>query len=273
MRATKDAVHDFWNKSSCGEELYLQGATREGYDSQLRTRYALEPEILDFAEFHRWQGRRVLEIGVGLGADHQMFAQAGALLNGIDLTERAIGHVRRRLEILGLRSELAVGDAEALPFADNTFDMVYSWGVLHHTPDTPKAIREVHRVLKPGGHARIMIYHKHSMVGYMLWMRYALLRGRPWTGLKEIYANHLESPGTQAFSIRKAREFMRAFADVRIESHLGHGDLLTSQAGVRHRGTLLSVARLLWPRWFIKTFLKRHGLFMCIWGRKPAGPA
>jgi ubiquinone/menaquinone biosynthesis C-methylase UbiE len=102
---------------------------------------------------------------VGLGADHQRFAEVGADLYGIDLTERAVEHTRRRLAMFGLASHLFVGDAEALSFPDGYFDVVYSWGVLHHTPDTPKAVSEMYRVLKPGGTARIMLYHKWSLVG------------------------------------------------------------------------------------------------------------
>ena len=94
---------------------------------------------------------KVLEIGVGLGADHHQFAAAGAELFGIDLTERAIAHTQHRLTVFGLKSDLAVGDAENLNFPDESFDKVYSWGVLHHSPDTPKAIAEVWRVLKRGG--------------------------------------------------------------------------------------------------------------------------
>ena len=96
--------------------------------------------------------------------------------------------------------------------------MVYSWGVLHHSPDTPKAVSEVFRVLKNGGNARIMIYHKWSMVGYMLWVRYALLRLRPWITLREIYARYLESPGTKAYSLAEARQLFSEFRDVTIKT-------------------------------------------------------
>ncbi len=78
------------------------------------------------------KGLKVLEVGVGLGADHQQFADAGAELYGIDLTEKAVEHTRKRLAYLGLESNLSVGDAEDLDFPDESFDLVYSWGVLHH---------------------------------------------------------------------------------------------------------------------------------------------
>ena len=148
MTNAKEAVREFWNQAACGEALYLADAGQAGYAMQAKTRYALEPYIADFAGFAESQALRVLKIGVGLGADHQQFAEAGADLWGIDLTERAIEHTCRRLEAFGLTSRLAVGDAENLDFPDESFDRVYSWGVLHHSPDPPKAIAEVWRVLK-----------------------------------------------------------------------------------------------------------------------------
>lgn len=211
----------------------------------------------------------MLEIGVGLGADHQRFAEAGAELYGIDLTSRAVEHSQRRLELFGLSSCLAVGDAENLAFEDESFDWVYSWGVLHHSPDTPRAIQEVFRVLKREGVAKIMIYHKWSMVGVMLWLRYALLAGRPWRSLRSIYAEHLESPGTKAYSIVEARKLFADFADVKIVTPLGHGDLLESDVGQRHRGAALTLAKKLWPRWFLRRFLPSAGLFMMIEAKKP----
>ncbi len=141
----------------------------------------------------------MLEIGVGLGSDDQRFAGSGALLSGMDLTERALEHTQRRSVLFGLSSELAVGDAERLPFEDKTFDIVHPWGVLHHSPDTPRADSEVYRVLKAGGKALILVYHKWGMVGVMLWICYALLAGRAWRGRRSIYAEHLESPVTKAY--------------------------------------------------------------------------
>jgi SAM-dependent methyltransferase len=260
----KSAVHDFWNEASCGERLYLDTTDRAGYTQQARQRYELEPFIPSFAEFEAWCGKRVLEIGVGLGADHQRFAEAGALLTGIDLTPRAVEHTRRRLATCGLTSQLSGGDAESLQFPDSSFDLVYSWGVIHHSPDTPEVVREIHRVLRSGGTAKIMVYHTWSMVGFMLWARYALLAGRPWRPLSDIYSAHLESPGTKAYSRREATRLFSDFSSVSIQTVLSHGDLLSSEAGQRHHGAALSIARKLWPRSLIKVFLPRCGLFMLI---------
>ena len=262
MNTDKQAVHDFWNAASCGESLYLRGTETRAYADQAAKRYELEPYILSFADFPAARDRDVLEIGVGLGADHQRFAEAGARLVGVDLTERAVAHTGQRLAAFGLNSKLQTADAENLPFEAGSFDMVYSWGVLHHSPNTSKAIDEVWRVLRPGGSARIMVYHTHSMVGYMLWIRYALLAGRPGRTLAEIYSAHLESPGTKAYTPEQARALLGRFSKVEVTTVLTHGDLLTSDAGQRHRGVLLMIAKAMWPRWLIRTFLPRHGLFL-----------
>ena len=269
METDKQAVADYWGQASCGER-YSTGRTRlSRLDSQAEERYRLEPYIRDFADFPAASGKRVLEIGVGMGADHLEFAKAQpALLIGIDLTERAVEFTRDRLELHGFVPAVQVADAEELPFRDGYFDIVYSYGVLHHSPDTPRAIREVYRVLAPGGVGRIMIYHRYSMVGYLLWLRYGLLAGAPSRPLREIYSRYLESPGTQAFTKEEALEMFRHFRTVSISTPLGFGDLLQGEVGQRHRGLLLSLTKRLYPRWLIKKLFPDHGLGMMIRAEK-----
>lgn len=267
------AVATHWEAASCGEELYLQGSALDAYEYHASQRYRLEPCIVRFADFERHRGERVLEIGVGMGADHRRFAEAGADLAGIDLTDRAVQHVRRQFELAGLRSDLRTGSAEALDFASESFDLVYAWGVLHHTPDTLGAVREIHRVLRPGGEAKVMVYHKHSMVGYMLWLRYALARGKPRTSLAAIYAQHLESPGTKAYTVDQARFLFKDFEVIAAHTELTHADLLTSAVGQGHRGAALGLAQRIWPRRLIKRFFVTHGLFLLVHARKPTLPS
>src|SRR3990172_1171330 len=136
----KKSVKDYWEQEPCGSSAASsQKYTREYFDEIESYRYRVEPFIPEFAEFERFQGKKVLEIGVGAGTDHVRFARAGALLSGIDLTEEGVEMVKRRLAHEGLQSDLRRADAESLPFDDNTFDLVYSWGALHHTPDTEKS--------------------------------------------------------------------------------------------------------------------------------------
>ncbi len=268
MVSSKELVRQFWEEASCGEKLYLSDLSREDFLRQAEIRYELEPFIPDFAEFEKYCGKKVLEIGVGLGADHQRFAESGAELHGIDLTRRAVDHVLHRFRVMGLSSDLSVGDAENLGFPDETFDLVYSWGVIHHSPDTGTAAREILRVLRPGGEFKVMVYHRDSFVGYMLWLRYALMKLRPFMTLDQIYARYLESPGTKAYSVAEARSLFSGAAEIDIRNILTHGDLLISEAGQGHKGLVLSAARTIWPRFLIRRFFEGHGLFMLIRGRK-----
>lgn len=265
----KDAVRDYWDEASCGEVYALGENTRERLRAQARSRYELEPYIFEFARFGEARGKDVLEIGVGMGADHAEWAKAQPRsLTGIDLTPRAVEFTRTRLAYEGLSADVRVADAEKLPFPDAAFDLVYSWGVLHHSPDTARALDEVRRVLRPGGSARLMIYHKHSLVGYMLWLRYALFTGRPCLSLEQVYARHLESPGTKAFTLSETCAMLGGFRNVRVRSQLSFGDLLQGAVGQRHGGLLLRAAKRLWPRWLVRRVFPRRGLLLLIEAEK-----
>lgn len=261
----KASVGAFWERASCGE-MYADGTTeRDRYEAQARARYQMEPFIFPFARFAEGAGKDVLEIGVGMGADHLEWARARPRrLTGVDLTERAAEHTRRRLSLYGFEPDVRTADAERLPFDDASFDIVYSWGVLHHTPDTPRAIQEVWRVLRPGGTARVMVYHTHSIVGYMLWARYGLLAGKPGRSLADVYASHLESPGTKAYTPEQARQLFGRFSRVTTSIELSNGDLLEGGAGQQHQGAALSLARRVWPRGLIRRMGRGRGLFLLI---------
>ena len=252
----KNDIHEFWNESSCGEKLFLEGFSKDDYLSQSRIRYELEPEILSLGQFESFKNKKTLEIGVGLGSDHKLLAQNGAMLTGIDLTDRAVGHTKRRFELLGLTSDLSVADAENLPFEDGSFEMIYSWGVIHHSPKTPKAVDEIHRVLMKSGKCKIMIYHKYSLVGFMLWLRYGLFAFRPFIGLNKIYHQYLESPGTKAYSYKEASKLFQKFKINSISSPLTHGDLLNSKAGQRHEGKALNLLEKCGRELFLRFLLK-----------------
>lgn len=210
----KDDVRAFWELQACGERY---GAEHD------RIRYELEPEILRFADFGAATGKRVLEIGVGMGADVVRWARAGADVTGVDITERAVGITRRRLAEEGLQAKIQVSDAEALPFNDAHFDIVYSWGVLHHTPDPVRAMYEAQRVLAPGGRLKLMLYHRRSWVALAAWARFCLLRGKPLASLRDAVA-HVESPGTHAFTATEVRTILTLTANVSIKPTLTRWD-------------------------------------------------
>jgi 2-polyprenyl-3-methyl-5-hydroxy-6-metoxy-1,4-benzoquinol methylase len=159
----KERVRAFWQEHPCGTKFSdAEMGTREFFDRVEAHRYGKEWHIPMAADFSSTRGLKVLEIGCGLGTDGAQFAKAGANYTGIDLTEASIELAGKRFELSGLQGEFRVADAEKLNFANETFDLVYSHGVLHHTPDTGMAVREIHRVLKPGGRAMVMLYHRDS---------------------------------------------------------------------------------------------------------------
>jgi hypothetical protein len=114
-----------------------------------------------------------------------------------------------------------------------------------------------------------MVYHKWSLVGFMLWLRYALGMGNPFVSLAHIYSNYLESPGTKAFTKEQCNELFPDAINLNASIQLTHGDLLESQAGQRHKGIILSMVRFIWPRWYLRRFARDYGLFLLLGGEKP----
>jgi ubiquinone/menaquinone biosynthesis C-methylase UbiE len=180
MSNTKPAVENvraFWNTEACGTHFVETFTdTRDFYEKFREHRYRTEWHLLHLVPFAEARGRKVLEIGIGNGADGAMFALNGAIYTGADLTTAALEATRRHFEVLGLAGEFKQENAEKLSFADESFDWVYSHGVLHHTPNTAVALSEVWRVLKPGGRAIVMLYHKHSFNYWVRIMTYMRLR-------------------------------------------------------------------------------------------------
>jgi ubiquinone/menaquinone biosynthesis C-methylase UbiE len=163
----KHAVRSFWDAQPCGSKFANQQlGTREFFQAIEQHRYSHEPHTAEMAAFETAKGKRLLEIGCGLGTDAARFVQAGAEYVGLDLSATSAGWARKNLQLRQLPARWLISDAENLPFGDSIFDVVYSSGVLHHTPNFTAAVSEIHRVLRPGGRAIVMIYHKHSLNYY-----------------------------------------------------------------------------------------------------------
>lgn len=206
----KQEVKKYWNQAACGTEFIDQKKySREYFKAIEAFRYSIEPEIFAFAQFSRFHGKKVLEVGVGAGTDFVQWVRAGAIAYGVDLTEEAINHVNHRLTINNLKAaEVTIGDAENLPYENNSFDLVYSWGVIHHSPDTFKSLEELVRVTKPGGTIKLMIYNRSSLYAFYQYLRHALLRGKPFKSFRNVLYYHQESLGTQAFTFKEAQKMI-----------------------------------------------------------------
>ena len=124
--------------------------------------------------YERYRGRRVLEVGCGQGGMAALWAERGAQLTAVDLNPDAIAATRERFAQRQLQGEIRQVDARQLPFADGTFDFAYSWGVLHHSPDLPRSVGELMRVLRPGGEFGVMLYHRRSL---LYWYQILFLEG------------------------------------------------------------------------------------------------
>lgn len=220
----KREVQAYWDAHPCGTQFTdLEWGSREFFEQVETFRYTLQPFMRRMIGFEKYRGKRLLEIGCGLGTDLLQFARGGARVTGIDLTPASIELARKRFSLYGVKGDLQVADAEHLPFPDGSFDVVYSFGVLHHTPDTQRAIDEVFRVLKPGGEMILMLYHKHSwhvLAGVPLTAIAQWLRGRAASGSAEewvrIYDGR-DNPLGKAYTKSEVRTMAGRFRNLRFE--------------------------------------------------------
>ena len=218
--AVNSEVRRYWEAQPCGTgQAVTQDArahTPEWYERVEEHRYRLEPYIHAVAQFSRYHGKRVLEIGVGAGTDHVQWARAGAECFGVDLTDAAIATTREHLALHGLDSTLQRLDAETLPFGDAGFDAVYSWGVIHHSEHPKAIVAEARRVLRPGGVFIGMVYARHSVVALKVWLKSALLRGRPWRTFADVLRHHMESIGTKGYTPAEVEALLSGFRHVEL---------------------------------------------------------
>jgi len=225
----KQKVISYWNQEPCGTHwVQSEKYSRRYFDEIEDYRYKKEPEIFSFAQFSRFNGKRVLEVGIGAGTDFLQWVRSGAEAYGIDITPESIKHVEKRLDVYGLKAKsIQVADAEKLPFSSDFFDLIYSFGVLHHTPDTSKALSEVVRCVKPGGRAKIMLYNRNSLNTFYLWIWHALLKGRPWKGFASCLYHHMESVGTKGYTPNEVKAMLNipGVSNLTIKRQLTYYDL------------------------------------------------
>jgi ubiquinone/menaquinone biosynthesis C-methylase UbiE len=177
--------------------------TREFFQQLDEYRYDKLNYLLRLIDFSSYRGKDVLEVGCGAGIDLVRFARAGAKVTGIDLSKMAIDLAYKNFEQREQNADLRVMNGERMHFADNTFDVVYAHGVLQYTADTKKMIAEIHRVLKPGGEAIMMVYNKHSWLNLM-------------RNVTNVPLEHEDAPVLKKFSASELKQLLRPFQDYRI---------------------------------------------------------
>lgn len=260
----KESVRAHWEAETCGTRGVEGGDRRAFFDQIERERYEWEPYIKTFARFERGRGKRVLEVGVGAGTDFVNWVRNGAVATGVDLTERGVELTRERLALEGLSAEVMRADAESLPFESNTFDVVYSYGVLHHSPHTVRAIGEVYRVLKPGGTALVMVYHLRSWTTLMLWGLHGVAKGQPFKSPRRAVYDNLESPGTKVYTVGEARALFGDFSSARVWTQLAFGDLLKFRLSDKYRSPLHRALFKLYPRPLVEALGDRFGTCLMV---------
>ena len=198
-------IQRYWNTRIHDLEMTDQEVGTLGFFDDLdeyrfdKLRYL--PQLVDFGGF---SNQTLLEVGCGIGTDLVRFARGGARATGVDLSQTAIGLAARNVELHGLKPvELQVGNGEALPYPDNTFDHVYAHGVIQYTADPAQLVRECHRVLRPGGTGIFMVYNRLSWLNAL-------------SKVMKVKLEHEDAPCLRLFSIAEFRGLLAPFADVRI---------------------------------------------------------
>lgn len=260
----KQQVFRYWNVASCGTEfIEHEKYSKEYFEAIEHFRYTIEPEIHSFAQFSRAHGKKVLEVGVGAGTDFLQWIRSGAQAYGIDLTQEAITNVQKRLALYNLAAQqVSVADAEQLPYHDNFFDIVYSWGVIHHSPDTFKCMQEIVRVCKPGGTIKVMIYNRHSLFAYYRYILTALCKGKPWRSLKKVLWYDQESLGTKAYTHKEIQQWLKNLPVecIALHSPATAHDLLYYKSKQYQFLARLAANLLGWHRcgWFMMLTLRKY---------------
>jgi len=176
-------VRAYWNRRPCNiRHSSLPVGGRAYFDEVEERKYFVEPHIPAFADFGMWKDRKVLEIGCGIGTDTINFARAGAEVTAVDLSSESLAVARKRAEVFGLEARIRFYEANVERLADTVtvepYDLVYSFGVIHHTPDPEAALRSLRCYLAPDGQLRIMMYYRYSWK--VLWLLFTEGHGRFW---------------------------------------------------------------------------------------------
>jgi ubiquinone/menaquinone biosynthesis C-methylase UbiE len=214
--------------------------------------------------FDRLGGRSVLEIGCGMGSHAELLAKSGCRLTCIDLTDRAVANTARRLALHGLPSAVRQMDAEQMTFADSEFDFVWSWGVIHHSSNTDRALEQIYRVLKPGGELRFMVYHRRSVSGFYSLVR-GLASGKFFRGMSaaDVLSGYTDGYLARFYTSHELRELLLRCGFSRIETRiLGQKSELLPLPGNGAIGNFKRDLLRIFPDPLAELVLSRFGYFL-----------
>lgn len=227
-RTPLSAVEKYWNERPCNiRHSRKEIGTREYFDEVERRKYMVEPHIPQFADFERWRGKKVLEIGCGIGTDTINFARAGAEITSVDLSEQSLAVARQRARVFGFEDRIRFIQADAEHLGDfvpaEAYDLIYSFGVIHHTPHPERVLAQLPRFTKPDTTVKIMVYNRLSWK--VLWILFRYGKGAFWK-LDRLVADNSEAqtgcPVTYIYSRRQGAEL------------LAHGNLRVVRSQVDH---------------------------------------
>ncbi len=217
LEDAKEAAIRQWTADPCGPEVSAPPGTAEYIEQLISQRHAYAPWFAEALDYGSALGLDVLDVGCGQGIDVVQYARAGARATGVDLTPRHVELARAHSSALGLDVSIIEGDAENLPFADASFDRVLSNGVLHHTPNIERALAEIHRVLRPGGQARILVYNRRSFHYWLFQVWHQGIRNRQL--FQEGSMERVLSRGVERSSVG-ARPLVRVYTPRRVRAML-----------------------------------------------------
>ena len=213
-------VREYWNRRPCNiRHSPKPVGTREYFDEVEARKYMVEPHIPCFAQFERWKGKRVLEIGCGIGTDSVNFAKAGADLTILELSEKSLELCRKRFEVYGLKARFYCGNAEELSAIVplDCYDLVYSFGVMQHIPNPEKVFSEIKKYCIPETEIRVMLYSKWSWKVFWIISTYG--KGAFWRA-DELVRRYSEAqtgcPVTYYYSFRGIRRLMKDYQIVQM---------------------------------------------------------
>ena len=262
-------VSEYWNARPCNiRHSPKPVGTREYYDEVEARKYNVEYHIPQFAQFERWKGKKVLEIGCGIGTDTMSFARAGAHVTAVDLTEKSLEVARQRAKVFGFEDRVKFIQANAEKLSESVpvepYDLVYSFGVIHHTPHPERVLDEIRKYVKPESTLKIMVYNRWSWK--VLWVLFIYGKGQFWK-LDRLIAEYSEAqtgcPVTYSYSRTGGRRLLEAHGFEVTDVMVDHIFPYSIPEYVQYRYKMVWYFRWM-PRFLFRALERAFGWHLCL---------